>query len=307
MISFNNTAIAFKSKSTNELKHSYWLFKMVANSKLVTIGQKLTNFALKAHLPIRWLIKPTIFRQFCGGENMNECQRTIDKLGEFKIGSILDYSVEGKEKEDDFDKAAKEIIGTIELAKKNKNIPFAVFKPSGLSSIALLEKISSGESLSADEKQAWAKAKARVNDICSKAYENKVRLLIDAEESWTQLAVDNLVQEMMEKYNKDACIVFNTVQLYRKDRLTYLQKVLKEAREKKYLVGMKLVRGAYMEKERERAAKMGYPSPINDTKEDTDKMYDDALELCVKNIDVFSICAGTHNEESAMFLVKLME
>ncbi|MGP8214531.1 MAG: proline dehydrogenase family protein [Bacteroidia bacterium] len=307
MISFDNTSVAFKGKSNAELRRSYWLFRIVANSSLVKLGQKFTNFAIKYHLPVKWLIKPTIFKQFCGGEDIHECLNTIDNLGTYNIGSILDYSVEGKEKESDFDHAADEIIKPILLAKNNPHIPFAVFKPSGLGSLAMLEKVSSGKPLSAGENSLWIAFKSRVDNICRKAYECKVRLLIDAEETWTQGAIDNLVQDMMFAYNKEKCLVFNTVQLYRKDRMEYLMKVLKDARERKFLLGMKLVRGAYMEKERERAEKLGYPSPINDTKEDTDKMYNEALKFCVENIDVFSICVGTHNEDSAMLLVNLME
>jgi len=307
MLSFDNTAIAFSGKTDADLNRSYWLFKLVGNSSLVNMGQKVTTFAINTHLPIRVFIKATIFRQFCGGEDINECLRTIESLGKYNVGSILDYSVEGKAEESVFDHTTKEIIETLDLASKNKHIPFAVFKPTGLGDIALLEKINNKAALTANEQQAWDKIKTRVDRICRKAFEVKVQLLIDAEESWTQNAVDELARDMMAKYNKEQCIVFNTAQLYRNDRLVYLENVLKDAKENKYYFGIKLVRGAYMEKERARANKMGYTSPINSTKGETDKEYNSALEFCIKNIDVISMCAGTHNEDSAMLLVKLMQ
>lgn len=307
MLSFDDTAIAFSGKTDADMRRSYWLFKLVGNSGLVNFGQKFTTFAIKTHLPIRSFIKATIFRQFCGGENINECLKTIDQLGKYHVGSILDYSVEGKAEESVFDHTAEQIIETIVLAGKNKNISFAVFKPTGVGDIELWEKVSSKTALAPNEQQAWEKVKTRFDKICAKAHEQKVQLLIDAEESWTQVAVDELAREMMMKYNKEQAIVFNTAQMYRNDRLVYLENAVKDAREKKYFFGVKIVRGAYMEKERARAAKLGYPSPINTTKPDTDKEYNSALEFCIKNIDVVSICAGTHNEASAMLLVKLMQ
>jgi len=306
MLSFDDTAIAFSGKTDADLRRSYWLFRLVGNSNLVNFGQKATTFAINTHLPIRGFIKATIFKQFCGGEDVNECLKTIESLGKYNVGSILDYSVEGKAEEKIFDDTASHIIETIELASKKKHIPFAVFKPTGVGDIALIEKVSSKVSLSAEEQQAWEKVKNRFDGICKKAHDCKVQLLIDAEESWIQVAVDDLAHDMMLKYNKEQAIVFNTAQLYRNDRLIYLENALKDAKEKKYYFGIKLVRGAYMEKERARAQKMGYTSPINNTKADTDKEYNAALEFCVKNIDVISICAGTHNEDSAMLLVKLM-
>ena len=307
MLSFDDTAIAFSGKTDADLRRSYWLFKLVGNSGLVNFGQKFTTFAINTHLPIRGFIKATIFKQFCGGENVEECLKTIDSLGKYNVGSILDYSVEGKAEEKIFDDTASHIIETIELASRKKHIPFAVFKPTGVGDINLIEKVNIKASLSAEEQQAWGKVKQRIDSICKKAHESKIQLLIDAEETWTQNAVDDIAHDMMLKYNKEQAIVFNTAQMYRNDRLIYLENALKDAKEKKYYFGVKIVRGAYMEKERARAGKMGYPSPINNTKAETDKEYNTALEFCVKNIDVISICAGTHNEDSAMLLVKLMQ
>lgn len=305
--SFDNTAIAFSGKTDADLNRSYWLFKMVGNPGLVNFGQKFTTFAIAAHLPIRGFIKATIFKQFCGGEDMQECLQTIEKLGKYNVGSILDYSVEGKEEENVFDHTADEIVKTVEMASRNKHIPFAVFKPTGVGAINLFEKVSAKASITAEESQSWERVKGRIDKICKAAHDNKVQLLIDAEESWTQVAVDDLAHEMMLKYNKEKCIVFNTAQMYRNDRLVYLENGLKDAREKNYFFGIKMVRGAYMEKERARAEKMGYASPINNTKADTDNEYNAGIEFCVKNIDKIALCAGTHNEDSAMRLVKLMQ
>lgn len=307
MLSFDNTANAFSGKNDSDLRRSYWLFKMVSNPGLVNFGKSFTDWAIKLHLPITGIIKATIFKQFCGGEDIHECLQTIENLGKYNIGSILDYSVEGMVSEDDFDKTAEEIIRTLELAGKNPHIPFGVFKPSGIGRFEVMEKVSAGATLNVDEQQTWENMKRRVDNICRAASENNVRILVDAEETWIQVAVDALVRDMMEKYNKQKAIVYNTAQMYRRDRLIYLENLLKDACDKNYFIGMKIVRGAYMEKERARAQKIGYTSPINDTKADTDKEYNTALEFCIKHIDKIAICAGTHNEGSAALLVKLMQ
>ncbi len=307
MLSFDNTEVAFSGKTPGDLRRSYWLFKLVSNSGLVSFGRSFTTFAIGAHLPIKFVIKPTIFRQFCGGEDIHECLAAVENLGKYNVGSILDYSVEGMSNDADFDKTAAEIIETIDLAKTNRHIAFAVFKPTGIGSIDLYEKIGSKANLTAAEQESWKKIQGRFDSICKRAHDNNVQLLIDAEETWMQDAADELAHVMMEKYNKEKAIVFNTAQLYRKDRLEYIKRVSQEAKEKKYFFGIKMVRGAYMEKERERAAKKAYPSPINDTKADTDKLFDAALEYCVTHLDTISLCAGSHNENSAMLLAKLMQ
>lgn len=307
MIAFDNTAIAFSSKSNADLNRSYWLFKIVGNPSIVKLGQVFTNLALNLHIPIKWAIKPTIFKQFCGGENIIDCAKTIEQLGQFNIGTILDYSVEGKHEEKDFDATTQEIIATIIRAKNDKNIPFSVFKVTGISRFALLEKVNNKDSLSQQEQEEFNHVKKRVKDICQTAHEHKVPVFIDAEESWIQDAIDNLANEMMALYNKEQAIVYNTYQLYRKDRLAYLQKSIEDAEANNYFLGAKLVRGAYMEKERERAKEKAYASPINESKTDTDKMYNDALTLCVERISKVAFCAGSHNEESALVLVNLMK
>lgn len=307
MISFDNTEIAFSAKSDKDLSRSYWLFKLVSNTGFVNIGKHLTTLAINSGLPIKGIIKATIFKQFCGGENIEECQQTVDSLGAFGIGTILDYSVEGKESEKDFDNCAEETIRTVVRAEREKHIPFSVFKVTGMGRLSLLEKVSSKAALTEDEKAEYQRVKARVDKVCRAAYERNVRIFIDAEESWIQVAIDDLANEMMSKFNHQRPIVFNTFQLYRKDRLEYLMHSSLEAEKGNYYLGAKLVRGAYMEKERKRAAEKGYPSPIQDTKEDTDRDYDKALHFCIAHVESMAFCAGTHNEASSSYLVQMME
>jgi proline dehydrogenase len=307
MVSFDNTEVAFSGKSDADLRRSFWLFRLIGSPAFVKIGKGLMNFSIKLHLPIKGLIKATIFKQFVGGETIEECTRTINALGKFNIGTILDYSVEGKESEQDFDHCCEETIATIERSKKEPHIPFCVFKVTGLARFALLEKVSANEKLSQEEIDEFARIKARVEKICTKAHEYKKPVFIDAEESWIQQAIDDLADEMMIKFNKSSAIVYNTFQLYRKDRLDFLGKSFAKAESHNYFLGAKLVRGAYMEKERERALKMNYPSPIQDSKEDTDRDYNAAVIFCVDHIDKIAFCAGTHNEESSLLLVKALE
>jgi proline dehydrogenase len=305
MISFDNTENAFKGKTNGDLNRSYWLFKMVSNPFLVNIGAKTAPIGLT--IGFKGLIKNTIFKQFVGGESINECDKTIAELGKYNIGTILDYSVEGKESEHDFDACCKETIETIHKAKNDHLIPFCVFKVTGLARFELLEKVSSQVKLSNSETKEFEKVKQRVHLICKEAHAANKPLFIDAEESWIQLAIDTLADENMAIFNKEKAIVYNTFQLYRKDRLDFLKQSINKAKSANYHVGAKLVRGAYMEKERARASEKNYPSPIHDTKEQTDKDYNLALEECLKNIKIIGLCAGTHNEESSLFLVKLLE
>ncbi|HEY6161040.1 MAG TPA: proline dehydrogenase family protein [Bacteroidia bacterium] len=307
MVSFDNTQVAFSGKNDRDLQRSYWLFKMIGSPMFVNIGKSLTTFALKLHLPIKGIIKATIFKQFVGGENISECAKTVEALGKYKVGTILDYSVEGKETEEDFNKGMKEIAATVERAKNDPNIPFCVFKVTGLARFALLEKVSLKKELTPDEKKEWENVRVRVNTICRAAHDVAKPIFIDAEESWIQQAIDDLANEMMALYNKEKAIVYNTFQLYRKDRLAYLKHSLEMAEKGNYFLGAKLVRGAYMEKERKRAAEMHYPSPIQDTKADTDRDYNAALEFCVAHVSRVAMCAGTHNEQSSSLLVKMME
>jgi proline dehydrogenase len=305
MISFDNTENAFKAKSNSELSRSYWLFKLISNPLLVKAGAGLGPLAL--NLGFKPLLKSTIFKQFVGGETIQDCSETVAHLGKYNIGTILDYSVEGKESEEDFDNCVKETLETIHKAKNDKNIPFCVFKVTGLARFELLQKVTANQNLKEAEVAEWQRVKNRVHTICETAYQNNQRIFIDAEESWIQNAIDDLANENMAKFNAAKAIVYNTFQLYRSDRLTYLRESIHHGKSNSYFIGAKLVRGAYMEKERKRALEMNYSSPIQPNKEASDKDYDEALKLCIENSDVMGLCAGTHNESSSLYLVELMK
>ncbi|MCF6130556.1 proline dehydrogenase family protein [Flavobacterium sp. AS60] len=304
---FNNTQVAFALKTDTELERAYFLFKMIDNEPLVRIGTAVTNFALKAHLPVESLIRATVFDHFCGGTTEEDCLSVVDKMFTKGVSSVLDYSVEGKEEEEQFDAALQMTLKTVEFAKERKAIPFAVFKPTGLGRFDLYAKIGEKQPLSSEEKREWERVVARFDLICKTAHEKDVALLIDGEESWMQDAADDLVTEMMRKYNKEKAIVFNTLQLYRWDRLDYLKKLHDQAKAEGFFIGMKIVRGAYMEKENSRAEEMGYPTPICESKEATDINYDVTMEYMMDNLDCMSIFAGTHNESSSYKLIEMMQ
>jgi len=306
-LSFEDTAVAFASKSDNDLKKAYFLFKVVSSQSLMTFGKYSSIWALKLHLPIKGIIKKTIFSQFCGGETIEECAGTTKILDLYSIGTILDYSVEGKETEEEFDAGFKEIMRTIETAHENPHIPFCVFKVSGLCQNSLLEKVSSGTDLSESETKAFERLKKRVEALCQQAEKANTPIFIDAEESWIQNAIDALAMEMMAKYNRRRAIVYNTLQMYRHDRLTHLAEAHKRAEQSGYFYGVKLVRGAYMEKERDRAKEKGYSSPIQPNKEATDRDFNAAIQFCLKHQEVIYFCAGTHNEESSLLLAEEMD
>ena len=303
---FNNTEVAFTIKTDSELERGYFLFKMIQNEPLVRIGTAVTNFALNTKLPVEKLIRSTVFDHFCGGVTADDCLPTIKKMYSKQVHSILDFSVEGKESELEFDKALRKTIRTVEFAKEKDSIPFAVFKPSGFGRFGLYQKVSDKLSLNPLEKEEWDRVVARYHSICKKAQEMDVPLLIDAEESWIQDAVDDLIAELMIIYNKEKAIVFNTLQMYRWDRMDYLEKLHKRSMESEFCIGLKIVRGAYMEKERDRAEKRGYQSPICKNKKETDLNYNAALNYMARN-DKMSIFAGTHNEESSYLLMELLE
>ncbi len=311
-LSFENTAIAFKGKDDAALRRSYWLFKLIGNPSMVRIGGTLTNFALGIGFPIGWLIKNNIFAQFCGGETVEECKAASARLAEYGIGTILDYSVEGKEKESDFDATADEIIRTIDAAKGNPHIPFCVFKVTGVARFELLEKqneVVRGTltQLAEEDLAEWNRVVQRVLRICQAAYDADQRIFIDAEDSWIQDAIDALCHDMMEKFNHQAPIVYNTVQLYRHDRLEFLRNAHAWAKEKGLHYSVKLVRGAYMEKEGKRAAEMGYQNPIQPSKEATDNDFNAGVKFCLDNLQNMALCCGSHNEESSMLLALWME
>jgi len=306
-LSFENTEIAFRHSTNFDLKRAYWLFRVINVNFLVKIGPPLTNFAIKIGLPIKGLIRATIFKHFCGGETIAECDQTIKNLYEGGVGTILDYSIEGEDDEQVFDHTRDEIILTIERASADKAVPLTVFKMTGICRFALLEKLDEGLELSVDDKQEWEKAQARVLAICQKAYDADIPVMIDAEETWIQNTIDQLVLNMMQRFNSKKAIVYHTYQLYRNDKLESLKKDYAIADKEGFILGAKLVRGAYMEKERKRAEEKGYTSPIHADKQAVDKDYDDALDYCTSHIAQIAFVAGTHNEESCRLLAELLD
>lgn len=306
MIDFNNTEVAFKVRSRSELRKAQLLFKAVKSPALVSVLNGLSTIALKVGFPISWLVKPTLYVQFVGGETLEDSDVTAQKLAKYGVSSILDYSVEGKDDEKSTEECFREVLRGIEFGGSRSYVAFAVFKPTGITRADVLEKVSSKVELTKEDEQQFALFLQRVDKLCAKAYEVGIPILIDAEDYCYQQAIDDVVEVMMERYNKEKAVVFNTLQMYRTDRLSYLKGLHQRALEKGYKVGVKYVRGAYMEKERERAQEMGYPSPINATKADTDALYDDAVIYTMEHIDDFSIFAGTHNEDSVQLLVELV-
>ncbi len=306
MIEFNNTEIAFNTKSSRQLFKAWWLFKIVASPCMVKTGKLFIQLANAIRFPVKWFVKPTIYSHFCGGETLPECSQTVAILARHNVKSILDYSVEGKEREEDIQLALQETLKAIEYAAKDANIPFAVFKPTAFAPFHILEKASAGQLDSMEDKAEAEKFEERIEKLFRAGFDLDIPVMIDAEETWIQDYIDDLVGRMMEKYNKKKAIVYNTLQMYRHDRLAFLEKSLQESVEGNYFLGIKLVRGAYMEKERARAEKMNYPSPIHPDKPSTDKAYDDALAFCVKHIERISLFNGTHNEASCRFLAGIM-
>jgi proline dehydrogenase len=306
-LSFENTEVAFRHTSNAALNRAWWLFKLININFLVKIGPPVTNWALNMHLPIKGIIRATIFKQFCGGETIAECDSTIKNLAQGGVGTILDYSVEGEDEEAVFDETCQEIISTINRANGDKSIPLTVFKITGVGRFGLLEKLDAKKDLTEAEQAEWKKVEHRVTLICKKAYDLGIPVMIDAEESWIQNTIDELALTMMGVFNTKRAIIYNTYQLYRHDKLASLQEDHDIAAAEGFILGAKLVRGAYMEKERRRAMEMGYKSPIQTTKQATDDDYNKALEYCVANIDTLAIVAGTHNEDSCQILADLLD
>lgn len=306
-VNFDNTEIAFRSKSDKDLERAYWLFKMIASNTLIKIGTPITNLALNIGLPIQGVIRSTIYRQFCGGESILGCAAAIDDLGKNQVTTILDYSVEGEESEESFDGCCNEVLATLEAAKVNKYISFCVFKPTGLGRFDLFAKIQAKKELTEAEKAEYQRVLDRVDRICKACYEADVRILVDAEHSWIQEPIDDFVREMMEKYNTEKPIVYNTYQLYRHDKLASLKADFAYAETRGFHLGAKLVRGAYMEIERERAEKEGYRDPIQPSKQASDTDYDQAVLFCLDNIDRIGLMAGTHNDQSSLLLANEMD
>lgn len=303
---FDNTEIAFKYRTKQDLKQAQFLFSSMASPLLTKIGMGFTKWAISWNLPIEGIVKKTIFRQFCGGVTMEEAADTAKTLSEYNVGVILDYGVEGKEGEAEFDKAVPEFIKAVKYAASKPSIPFISLKVTGFARFAVLEKLHSGDALTAAEQEEWQRVHKRIDQICQTAHETGVMVLIDAEETWIQHPVNELCNAVMARYNKGKALIFNTFQCYTTGALPYLKQSAQEAAAKGYILGAKLVRGAYMEKERKRAEELNYPSPIQPDKAATDKDYNEAVLFCLERLDKLAVFIGTHNEHSCFTAAKYM-
>lgn len=306
-VSFDNTATAFSHLTDKDLDFSIKMFQMMQSPTLVKVGTALSKVALATHLPITGIVKSTVFRQFCGGVDMDESLDKVAELQEFNVGSILDYAVEGAQDEVAFENTKNQIVKVIRTAETTKGIPVASMKMTGIARFELLEKVSSEAELSEMEKAEYKRGVDRFEQICKASLDTGVPIYVDAEETWIQPAIDRLIESRMRIYNKQKAIVFHTLQMYRWDKIDHLKKLLSESKKEGWILGIKFVRGAYLEKENARALKMGYKSPIQPNKEATDRDFDNAIELMVENIDYCEICNGTHNAISSLKLVNLMK
>jgi len=323
IISFDNTENAFAYKSDKDLKSAQFLFKTMTYQALVKLGTRITPWAIRSGLPVRGLIRSTIFKQFVGGETLQETAAVAKKLGEYGVQVILDYGVEGGHNEEAFDHATDEFIRVINYAATQANIPYMSVKVTGIARFGLLQKLDHSvernagslmnrfakalESLTAEEKMEWQKIQDRLLRICSTAAEKNIGVFIDAEETWVQDPVDVITILMMERFNKTQVVVYNTLQLYRHDRLAFLKDSYEAALQRNFILGTKLVRGAYMEKERQRAAEMDYPSPIQPDKEATDRDFNGAIQFCIDHIDQIALVVASHNEYSNLFTTQLLQ
>ncbi len=305
---FNDTKIAFQDKSTEQLKKAYLMFKGIEHPTLTNLGIKFLNFSIRNNFPfVKTVLKKTLFQQFVGGETREKSQKVVQAMFKHHIGSIFDYAVEGKDDEETFDVTCQEIKENIDFAEGNPAIPFVVFKPTGFGRFKLYEDVQAGKALTDTEKEEWQRVVKRYDEVCQLAHQKDVILMIDAEETWIQCAVDALVNDMKAKYNKEKAVIWNTIQMYRTGRLEYLEEDLERAKSKNYFLGYKFVRGAYMEKERERAQEMNYPDPIQPNKQASDDNYDSAICFVMDNLDKISAFFGTHNEKSTELVMTKMQ
>ncbi|MCR9182768.1 MAG: proline dehydrogenase family protein [Flavobacteriaceae bacterium] len=304
---FENTQVAFSLKTDSELERAYFLFKMIGNEPLVRIGTAATKFALNVNLPVEGLIRSTVFDHFCGGVNEEDCLPVVESMYQKNVFSVLDYSVEGKNLEMSFDIATDKVMRLTEFAKNKNALPFSVFKPTGFGRLEVYRKVSENEPLTTIERIEWGKIKERFDKVCQMCSDTGVALLIDAEESWMQKAADDLILEMMRKYNKQKVVVYNTIQCYRWDRLDYLKEVLSFASDEGFKLGFKIVRGAYLEKENKRAEEKGYKSPICESKNATDTNFNSIMSFLFDHPDIMTVFIGTHNEESCYLAMDLLK
>jgi proline dehydrogenase len=303
---FDNTQTAFKLKSDSELERAYFLFKMISKEPLVKIGTMATKVAIHLNLPVEGLIRSTVFDHFCGGVNEKDCMHVVYTLHNVKVSSVLDYSVEGKEENSQFDATMKKVLELTEFAKNKDAMPFSVFKPTGFGRFEIWRKLTEKQPLTISEKGEWQSIQDRYDTVCNTAQRCDISLLIDGEESWMQDAADALCESMMAKYNKEKAIVFNTLQCYRWDRLAYLKEQHAKALAGNYKLGFKVVRGAYMEKENNRAQEKGYPTPICESKQATDANFNAVMEYILDNLQDISLFIGTHNEHSSYLALELL-
>ena len=306
-VHFSDTTKAFSHLSDADLRFNYWMFRLMNNPRLTQIGTTLAEIATSLHLPVGWVAIPTIFRVFCGGETIDESLAVVNKLGKYGVGAILDYSVEGQNEESEFAKTEEELIRIVRIAADHDHIPVTCMKVSGIAANRLLERLSSNAELTDPERVLSGILHKRLERICQANYDAGVPVYVDAEESWLQPAIDRLVESMMAKFNKERAIVFQTIQMFRHDRFEYYRTLIEKARREDFKVGVKIVRGAYLDKENRRAAERGYPTPIQPSKLATDDDYNAALKLSIENIDWVEVCAGTHNEASTKYLAYLMQ
>jgi proline dehydrogenase len=305
-INFEDTKTAFRIKSDRDLRRAYILFKLISYPILVKIGNPVIKVCSALRIPIGWIVKPTAFKHFVGGETLEDCQPAVEKIKTANVYSILDYSVEGKESDKAICAALEETLRAVKNAGKNPEIPFAVFKPTAFGKHHALEVLSAEGTPDPETKEEGEKFRSRIDTLCKTAFAYDIPIMIDAEDTYIQHFIDKVVMEMMQLYNKEKCIVYNTYQMYRHDRISILEADIKKAREEKFFLGAKFVRGAYMERERLRAEKMDYEDPIQPDKESTDKDYNLALKISMDNLDIVSIFNGTHNEYSSKYLADLM-
>lgn len=306
LVHFGDTKTAFQSKSTPRLRRSYRLFRLLNLRALSKVGQDMLRWAFELGLPVKAPVKETLFRHFCGGETLEECIDLLEHQSKFNMHAVLDYSVENKKTDQEIEAALTELLRTLDFASGNEWVPFGVFKTTAIAPAFLLEKKSSGVPLSNLEQQEWQKVEKRFERLCQQAYDCKVPIFVDAEETWLQQAIDDLTMQMMERFNREQPIIFTTLQLYRTDRLDFLREQTAVAREKGFFLGVKMVRGAYMEKERKRAEQDGHTSPIHETKHRTDEAFNQALQFCIENRNLIHLCCASHNEYSCQVLVQLM-
>ncbi|SDG26934.1 L-proline dehydrogenase [Epilithonimonas hungarica] len=305
---FNDTKLAFADKTDAQLKKAYWMFKAIEQPALTNIGVSLLNFTIRNNFPfVDGIVKQTLFEQFCGGETREESMNVVKQMFKRGVGSIFDYSIEGKEEEEVFDAVCKEIKDIVRFSVGNPAIPFIVFKPTAFGRIDIYEEVGKGKELTTSQKEEWNRVVQRFDEVCKLCFESDKKVMVDAEETWMQDAADQLCEEMMEKYNKEKAIVWNTIQMYRTGRLEYMNAHLERAIEKGYFIGYKIVRGAYMEKERKRAEEQNYPDPIQPTKQATDDNYNSGIDFVMANLDKVSAFFGTHNEKSSELVMDKMK